>query len=348
LDGRPKVSHFSGEEELHQAVLPYQNPSIMRSIWQLLNSFIPFIALLYLMYLSLAGTYWITLGLAILAAGFLVRIFIIQHDCGHGSFFRQRKINDRVGYFCSMFTLVPYFYWRRQHALHHSTNGNLDRRGYGDIHIQTVREYLALSRWQRLCYRAYRHPLMFLVFGPAALLFYVNRVCPERAQYSKRDLRNLRNTNLIILAGVLACGAWIGFLNLFMIAGPVIFIAMAAGIWLFYIQHQFEHAYWKPNSEWNYTRAAMQGSSFYRLPRVIRWFTGNIGYHHIHHLQPAIPNYELARCYRHTPEFHDVYEITLLSSLKTMFLSVWDEQQQRLISFREIKRRYRNAVMDAA
>ncbi len=306
----------------------------------MINTFVPFFATLYLMYLSLSQPYWVTLGLGVLAAGFVARIFIFQHDCGHGSFFVSRKLNERVGYFCSLFTMVPFYYWRRQHALHHAGSGNLDRRGHGDMDVYTVKEYLALTKAQRIYYRLYRNPIVFLLFGPLALFLKINRVCSDPLQYNKRDQRNIWITNLTIAATFIVLGFFIGFGALAKIAVPVLFLASSVGIWLFYIQHQFEHTYWRPDGEWNYLDSAMQGSSFYKLPRILHWFTGNIGYHHIHHLESRIPNYHLAQCFYENPEFQKVYTVTLLSSLKTMFLSVWDEQERRLISFRELKRKY--------
>ncbi|MCB1060725.1 MAG: fatty acid desaturase [Calditrichaeota bacterium] len=290
--------------------------------------------------MSLSYSYWLTLGLSLFAAGFTVRLFIIQHDCGHMSFFPSRKWNDRLGYACSLFTMVPYFYWKRQHSLHHASNGNLDHRGHGDMDVFTVDEYLELSKIQRLRYRAYRNPLVFLLFGPLVLLFYINRHWTDPVQYSPRDKRNVWITNVTMAATFALIGLWIGWIPFLKIAFPVLYIAAGAGIWLFYIQHQFEHTYWKPDDEWSFVRAAMQGSSFYKLPKLLQWFTGNIGFHHIHHLTPGIPNYRLEQIYNENPEFHDVFEVTIPSSLKTMFLSVWDVKQQRLISFGELKRKY--------
>jgi acyl-lipid omega-6 desaturase (Delta-12 desaturase) len=269
-----------------------------------------------------------------------VRTFVLQHDCGHGSFFKSRAANDRLGLFCSVLTMVPYYYWRRQHALHHATSGNLDRRGYGDMDIYTVEEYLRLSRFERFRYRAYRNPLVFLLIGPPLVVLWQNRVAFDRKQTTKRQRRNVHATTLTIAAMLTGLGLWIGFGNLLLIAVPVLYIAFGSGIWLFYIQHQFEHTYWKRGPEWNATHAAMQGSSFYKLPRVLQWFTGNIGFHHIHHLNESTPNYRLPRVYAQNPEYRDVFTVTLASSLKTAFLSVWDEQQARLISFRELKKKY--------
>lgn len=314
--------------------------SAAASVWQVVNTIPPFCGLVYLMYVLLPVSYPLVLLLSVIAAGFLVRIFIIQHDCGHGSFFRSRKSNERLGQICSLFTMVPYFYWRRQHALHHATSGNLDRRGHGDMDIYTVREYLQLSRWQRFCYRAYRNPLVFLLIGPPVLFLWVNRVAFDKKQSTRRQRRNVHTTNLTLAGLFLGLGLWIGFWRLLLIAAPVLYIAGAAGIWLFYIQHQFEHTYWKRGTEWNSRYAAMQGSSFYKLPKVLQWFTGNIGFHHVHHLSESTPNYRLQPIHERHPEFHDVYTVTLWSSLKTAFLSVWDEERARLISFRELRKKY--------
>jgi len=319
---------------------PYTVPSVGVSLWQTANTLLPLFACYYFMYRSLDYTYWLTLGLGVLTALFTVRLFIIQHDCGHMSFFPSRKWNDRLGYVCSLFTMVPYFYWKRQHSIHHSTNGNLDKRGIGDMDVYTVDEYLKLSKWERFRYRLYRNPLVFLFIGPWILLLYINRHWADPVQYSHRDKRNVIISNLTMAATVAGLGLWIGWIPMLKILIPVLYIAGGAGIWLFYIQHQFEHTYWRPDKEWSFVHAAMQGSSFYKLPKILQWFTGNIGFHHIHHLTPGIPNYRLEQIYNENPEFHDVYEVTIPSSLKTMFLSVWDTNQLRLISFRELNQKY--------
>ena len=313
-------------------------PSVRSSVWQLANSILPLLGLLVLMYYSLAASYWITLGLGVVAAGFVVRIFIIQHDCGHGSFFKSRAWNNRVGRFCSLFTMIPYYYWRRQHALHHSTSGNLDRRGYGDVSTCTVAEYRQKSKFDRFKYRAYRNPFVFLGLGPLALYLVTNRFVFDKVQTSKRERRNVHVTNLTVVVMFLLLGWWIGFGKLFLIAAPVMYVAALAGIWLFYIQHQFDPTYWKRQPEWESAASAIEGSSYFKLPKVLQWFTGNIGYHHIHHLQERIPNYRLQEIYEATPEFQQVHTLTIGSSLKTMFLGLWDEERERLISFREFAR----------
>ncbi len=315
--------------------LKNQGPSTASSIWQLVNTILPFCGILYLMFLTLSVSYLLTLALGVLAGGLVVRIFIIQHDCGHGSFFTSRKANNRTGRLCSLFTMIPYYYWRRQHALHHSTSGNLDHRGFGDVSTRTVAEYQQMSKLERFKYRAYRNPFVFLGLGPLALYLITNRFAFDKVQTSKRERRNVYVTNATVAAMFLLLGWWLGFGTLFLIAAPVLYVAALSGIWLFYIQHQFDPAYWKRQPEWNNQSSATEGSSYFKLPKVLQWFTGNIGYHHVHHLQERIPNYRLQQVYDETPELQQAHTLTIRSSLKTMFLGLWDEERERLISFRE-------------
>jgi len=326
------------ESEQALSSLNDRGPRTASSIWQLVNTLVPFFGIIFLMYFSLSLSYWITLALGVLAGGFMIRIFIIQHDCGHGSFFKSRQANNRTGRWCSLITMIPYYYWRRQHALHHATSGNLDHRGFGDVSTRTVAEYRQMTKFERFKYRAYRHPFVFLGLGPLALYLITNRFVFDKVQTSERERRNVHITNLTVAAMFLLLGWWIGFGKLFLIAAPVMYVAAMAGIWLFYIQHQFDPTYWKREPEWDYKASATEGSSYFKLPKVLQWFTGNIGYHHIHHLQERIPNYRLQECYDETPEFQKVHTLTLGSSLKTMFLGLWDEEQERLISFREFAR----------
>lgn len=325
----------------------YQKPSVAASVWQLVNTS-------FLLITSFAAAIWsfnngmpyaLTLVISAIAGGFVLRLFIIQHDCGHGSFFSSRNANDIVGTICSLFTLIPYYYWRRQHAIHHATNGNLDQRGHGDMDIYTVREYLKLSAFDRLKYRIYRNPIGFLFFGPVVFFLIINRRVIDFEKTSARERQNVWWTNLAVALFVIALGYSITWTTFAAVILPAVYISGAAGIWMFYIQHQFEHTYWRPEREWDYTAAAMQGSSFYKLPKILQWMTGNIGFHHIHHLKPSIPNYRLEACHKENPEFQDVPTLTLLSSLETMFLCVWDEEQQRLISFKELYSRYGTAAL---
>lgn len=318
-------------------VARYQISNTWKSIGQVGNTFIPFFLLWYLMYLSLDYSYWLTLGLALPTAGLLVRIFIIQHDCGHGSFFKSRNVNDYLGFACSLFTLTPYLYWRKGHAIHHASAGNLEHRGVGDVYTMTVKEYLEQSSWGRFKYRLYRHPLVLFVLAPALLFFVLYRFPDPNAKALKREQASVWWTNLAIGVVVVALSFTIGWQAFLLVHVPIVLLAATLGTWLFFVQHQFEDTYWAKEGEWDYTLAALQGSSYYKLPRVMQWFTGNIGFHHIHHLSPRIPNYLLQRCHEENPLFQQVVVLTLGSSFKTIFLSLWDEDQKRLVSFGQIK-----------
>ncbi|MCB0211962.1 MAG: fatty acid desaturase [Anaerolineae bacterium] len=317
----------------------YQTAYAWKSIWQLINSLIPFLAIWYLMVLSLQVGYWLTLLLALPAAGFLVRLFIIQHDCGHGSFFNSRRANDWVGMLCSLFTWTPYRYWQKSHAIHHANAGNLEHRGIGDIYTMTVSEYLQQSWWGKLKYRTYRHPLFLFVIGSTILFVVAYRFPTSRAKAMKKVRNSVHWTNLAIIllvGGVMSLIGWKAFI---IIHAPIIILASTAGAWLFFVQHQFEDAYWADSDSWNYTLAALQGSSYYKLPKVLQWFTGNIGFHHIHHLSPRIPNYLLEKCHKENPIFQETVTLTIRSSLQSIFLGLWDEEQKKLISFGQLKRR---------
>jgi len=317
----------------------YQTASTWKSIWQLGNSLIPFLALWYLMLLSLSVGYWLTLLLSLLAAGFLVRLFIIQHDCGHGSFFNSRKANDLVGTCCSLLTWTPYRYWQKSHAIHHANAGNLEHRGIGDIYTMTVKEYMQQSSWGKFKYRLYRHPLVLFVISPTLLFVVLYRFPTSQARAMKRVQASVYWTNLalaLLIGGLIWLIGWKAFL---LIQVPIIVIASTAGAWLFFVQHQFEDAYWAGSDSWDYTLAALQGSSYYKLPKILQWFTGNIGFHHIHHLSPRIPNYLLEKCHNENPMFQETVILTLRSSLKSIFLGLWDEEQKKLISFSQLKHR---------
>ena len=312
-------------------VAKYSTPSLARSLWQVVNTILPFCGLWYLMYRSLDYSYWLTLALAIPTSGLLARIFIILHDCGHGSFFKSTTANDLLGQFCGVLTFTPYFQWRHLHAIHHATSGDLDRRGTGDIKTLTVREYLALTRWRRLGYRWYRSAFTVLLLSPLLTFLVVHRFVARKS--GRRERIGVHLTNLA-LAAVLGCLGWlIGFQNLLLIQLPLCLITFTAGVWLFYVQHQFEDTYWEQHQNWQYVPAAMRGSSYFRLPAVLQWFTGNIGFHHIHHLSPKIPNYNLPRAFAENPSFQQVTIITLWESFRTISLKLWDEDQHRLVGF---------------
>ena len=316
-------------------VAKYQQPCFWRATWQLVHTITCYAILWYLMYRSLAVSYWLTLPLAIVAGGVLVRIFILFHDCGHGSLFRSRRANDLVGFVTGLLTFTPYYHWRWQHAQHHATAGNLDRRGTGDIWTLTVQEYLASGRWRRFAYRLARNPVVLFVLAPVYLLVLKQRFASPRAK--ARERHSVWWMNLALLGLATALSAIFGVMAYVVMQVTVITVAGAVGIWLFYVQHQFEGVYWERRDSWDYTAAALQGSSFYKLPRVLQWFSGNIGFHHIHHLSPLIPNYNLEKCHDSEPMFKTMPPLTLLSSLKSFPLRLWDEQRRQLVGFRCLK-----------
>ncbi|MGE5236779.1 MAG: fatty acid desaturase [Acidobacteriota bacterium] len=320
-----------------QAVAAYQSPDLRRSLWQVCNSVIPYLALWYLAYRLLDVSYWLTLAVSVLAAGFMVRVFIIFHDCGHGSFFKSRKANDVLGFVTGILTFTPYFDWRAEHARHHATAGDLDRRGFGDVWTMTVAEYRAATRWQRMAYRLYRNPLVLFGLGPV-YSFLIKQRLPRR-ETGRRGALSVHVTNLALVAIYGTLFVTLGFWRTLLVQLPILAIGGAAGIWLFYVQHQFETVYWERREQRDYVAVALEGSSLYALPRVLQWFSGNIGFHHIHHLSPAIPNYRLPKCYREQPLFQKVDRLTLWSSLRSLRLRLYDEESRRLIGFRQGLRR---------
>jgi omega-6 fatty acid desaturase (delta-12 desaturase) len=319
-----------------EVVAKYQQPALRRSLWQLMNTLLPYAALWYSVYLSLAVSYWLTGALVLLAAGFLVRVFIIFHDCGHGSFFKSRKANAILGFITGVLTFTPYYHWRWEHALHHATSGDLDRRGTGDVWTLTVQEYLEASRWKRFAYRLARNPFVLFVLAPV-FLFLIKQRFPS-AKAGPRERRSVYGTNLAVLA--MAAGlTWLLGLNTYVLLQlGLLMAAGSAGVWLFYVQHQFEGVYWERRDDWDYCTAALKGSSFYKLPKVLQWFSGSIGFHHIHHLSPRIPNYNLEKCHRAEPLFQTVKPVTLFSSFKCLTFRLWDEPRHKLVGFRAVKK----------
>jgi len=277
-------------------VAEYQKPNLGRACWQIIDTIFVYALLWYLMYLSMKVSWWLTLPLAILAGGLVIRVFIIFHDCGHGSFFKSRLANDICGFVCGVLTFTPYYHWRWEHSLHHATAGDLDRRGVGDVWTLTVQEYLEASRWKRFAYRLARNPFVLFVIAPL-YLFPVGQRFPS-PKASRREWQSVWWMNLAILVMAAGLSEVFGIVPYLLIQLTALTVAGSAGIWLFYVQHQFENAYWERNEDWEYTAAALKGSSFYKLPKVLQWFSGNIGFHHIHHLSPRIPNYNLERCHK--------------------------------------------------
>ena len=330
--------------QVRQIVSRYGTPNDTRSIAELAMTFLPLIALWGAAWLAFYfGHWWASLLIAIPAAGFLVRLFMIQHDCGHGSFFTNRRVNDWVGRVLGVLTLTPYDFWRYTHAVHHATSGNLDRRGVGDVDTLTVREYQSLSRLGRLKYRLYRHPLVMFGIGPAYLFMFRNRIPVGLVRADWRAWLSTMATNGAIALMVATLIFFFGLKAFLIVHLPIAMLAASIGVWLFYVQHQFEETTWENNGEWNVQTAALHGSSHYDLPPVVRWFTANIGVHHVHHLCSRIPYYRLPQVLRENPYLRDVGRITLLESFRCVHLALWDEAQRRLVSFREARAMRRQA-----
>jgi omega-6 fatty acid desaturase (delta-12 desaturase) len=319
---------------LIQTLRSFSQSNDRLAIWQLVNTLIPYVFLFSLMVILVRvnAPYWLVLLLAILAALFLVRIFILFHDTCHGSLFSSTKANTIVGYLTGILTFTPYFNWRHSHAIHHSTAGNLDKRGTGDVWTMTVEEFKSASKRKRIAYRFIRHPLIMFGFGPVFMFIIMHRFADKQA--TKRDRQSVVITNLTLLAVLITAHFTIGFNTYILVQLPIIYIAGILGLWLFYIQHQYETVYWVRNDAWNRMRAALEGASYYKLPKLLQWFTGSIGFHHIHHLRASIPNYNLQKCYDSIPAVQNVIPITLRTSMKSLWMHLFDESTGRMVSFR--------------
>jgi len=323
-----------------QILARYREPSHVRSIGEIAITLGPLVALWALAWAAYhLGFWWLSLLITVPTAGFLVRSFMIQHDCGHGAFFSHRLANDWVGRIIGVLTLTPYDFWRRTHAVHHASSGNLDRRGLGDVKTLTVSEYLALSSWGRLCYRLYRHPIVMFGIGPAYLFILQQRLPVGLLRNAGwQAWLSTMATNLAI-AFVVAVLMWfVGVGPFLLVHLPITLIAASIGVWLFYVQHQFDPTFWARDCDWTFQEAAMYGSSHYDLPGILRWFTANIGVHHVHHLCSRIPYYRLSKALRDYPELRDVSRLTMLQSFRCVRLVLWDEGRRRLISFQEMNR----------
>jgi omega-6 fatty acid desaturase (delta-12 desaturase) len=323
------------ERGWEKIVLKYNHPELKKSIWQICNSLIPYIFLWFLLFKSLTYSYWVTLLLTFLACGFLIRIFIIFHDCGHGSFFKSEKVNIIVGMIMGVITFTPYYSWHHQHWTHHKTSADLNRRGIGDVWTMTVEEYLNSSKLNRFIYRAFRNPFIMFSVGPVLIVCIKNRF--SRKRMTKQEKLNIYLTNIAILLLAAIMSLLIGFKAYLLIQLPLIFIAHIMGIWLFYIQHQFDDVLWERGNDWDYKTAALTGSSFLKLPAVLQWFTGNIGFHHVHHLSSRIPNYNLEACHNDNEIFRSIKPVRLFSTFRALYLSLWDETGRQLTSFKRIR-----------
>jgi acyl-lipid omega-6 desaturase (Delta-12 desaturase) len=320
---------------LKKQVAEYEKSTTKESIWQIINTIGPFVALWYLAYMSLSVSYWLALVPIVFAAGFFIRIFIIFHDCTHHSFFKQRRTNRIVGTAMGVLTLFPFDRWGNEHAIHHATSGNLDKRGTGDIWTLTVDEYLQAPLRLRLAYRFYRNPLVMFGLGPIFEFLLKNRL--NRKEAKKKERMNTYLTNVLILALSGLLSLLVGWQAFLLIHGSIFLLAGSLGIWLFYVQHTFEDSYFEENKDWEYVKAAVEGSSFYKLPKLFQFLTGNIGFHHVHHLSPRVPNYKLEEAHTNTPPLQNVPSITFATSLKSLRFRLWDEKNKNFLSFKELK-----------
>jgi len=333
VDATPRTPNSARWQEL---VPPYQQPRVTASAWQLANTLLPLAACWVAAYRLLEVSYALSLLCCLLATGLVVRVYIFQHDCGHGSFFKSTPANDVLGSLLGLLTLMPYFRWRHDHSLHHAASGNLKKRGAGDVWTLTVAEYRARTPWGRFAYRLYRHPLVLFGVGPGFLFLIWQRFTDWTV--SRREIGSVYGTNLAVAAAVVGMGHWLGYARFLAVQLPITLMASAIAVWLFYMQHQFPETYWATPPEWDYAQSALRGASWYRLPKVLQWFTGNIGIHHIHHLSPKIPNYELQRCLDENPVFQHPGVVTFWAGFRCANLKLWDEERQRLVGFAEAER----------
>lgn len=334
------------QANLRKQVVPYEKTELKSSVFQLLNTILPLLLLWYAAYYSLSISYWLTLAIGIVASGFVIRTFIIFHDCCHQSFFKSRLANDIVGTITGVMTLVPYQQWKNAHAIHHATSGNLDKRGIGDLWIMTVDEYAAAPGWLKLAYRMYRHPLVMFGLGPIAVFMVQYRFNRKGAKRKERLNNYLTNVLIVALYALLIWA--IGWKAFVLVQGPIFYLSGVLGIWLFYVQHQYEDSYFEHNDEWSYVKAAVEGSSYYKLPKLLQWMTGNIGYHHVHHLSPKVPNYHLERAHNETPPLHKATTINIRESLESLKFRLWDEENGKFVSFKEVKGRLKLTRPNAA
>jgi acyl-lipid omega-6 desaturase (Delta-12 desaturase) len=325
----------SKASQLKKAVAPFEIIDTKASIRQIVNTIVPLIVLWYLAYLSLSVSYLLSIPFILLTSGFLVRTFILFHDCCHQSFFKSRLANEILGTITGILTLVPYQQWKHSHSIHHATSSNLDKRGIGDMWLLTVDEYISSPWWRRMAYRIYRNPFVMFGIGPISVFLIEYRFNRRGARRKERINTYITNISIVALYAAL-CWA-IGWQAFVLIQGPVFFLSGLLGIWLFYVQHQFEDSYFEHETEWSYVQAAVEGSSYYKLPKLLQWITGNIGFHHVHHLSPKVPNYNLEKAHNATPPLQKATTITVGTSLKSLRYRLWDENNKTFITFKDIK-----------
>ena len=334
----PVVIIAKGEKPAwYLATAPYARADWRSAIWQLANTLVSYVLIFFLMVLAVSYgyPYVVTLTLATIAAALFVRIFIFFHDCTHGSFLPSPRWNRMVGYVCGLMTFTSFEDWRRRHSAHHVAVGDLDRRGVGDVSLMTVTEYQSAPLMRRFAYRLYRHPLVLFGIGPIFYFLIQNRFPSKVAK--KPEIYSVIIVDLILAGTVTVAVMILGWRTLLLVQGPILLLATTTGVWLFYIQHQFQGVYWARHDQWDPWRVPLEGASYYQLPGWLHWVTGNIGFHHVHHARPGIPNYRLQQCHQAIPELRTVRPLTIWESLKTVRLNLWDEEQRRLVSFREVR-----------
>ena len=329
------ISRLPSMKDLKGVVEPFSKAETQTAVRQLVVTLLLYVTGWVAMYFSLQVGYWLTLLLAIPTAGFMIRIFIFFHDCGHNSFLPSTRANRRLGFWLGILVFTPGEQWWKSHAIHHATSGNLDRRGVGDVTTLTVDEYLKLPILGRLGYRLFRHPLVMFGLGPLFMFLIKHRIAYPR--FGKRETLSVVWTNLGILVLAVGLNLLMGFQNYLLIQLPVLWLGGMSGIWMFYVQHQFESSYWARHPEWEYIASAFEGASYYQLPKVLQWFTGNIGFHHIHHLSPKVPNYRLEKAYNSDEILRRPLTLTIRESLRTIPLTLIDEASDRMISFRDLR-----------
>mgnify|MGYP003396787258 FL=1 len=320
-------------KKLRKDVAPFAKSETRKSIMQLVNTLTPLLVAWTLGFYLLQFSPWYTVACSVLAAGFVVRTFIIFHDCTHGSFFKSKKANNRVGFITGVLTSFPYEKWKREHTIHHATSSNLDKRGIGDIDMLTVEEYMEKSKLGRLGYRMYRNPLVMFGLGPLFMVLILNRINRSDAKKKERINTHLTTLTMVVILGALV---WLtSWQAVLLVYGVTLFIAGSLGIWLFYIQHTYEDSYFEYDTEWDYVKAAVEGSSYYKLPKLLQWVTGNIGFHHVHHLAPRVPNYHLEAAHESIPPLQQATTITLTTSLESIRYKLYDPKQKKFVTFKE-------------
>ncbi|MFF5996627.1 fatty acid desaturase [Lysinibacillus sp. KU-BSD001] len=320
-------------KKLRKDVAPFAKSETNKSIFQIINTLTPLLVAWILGFYLLQYSPWLTVACSVVAAGFVVRTFIIFHDCTHGSFFKSKKANDSIGFITGVLTSFPYEKWKREHTIHHATSSNLDKRGIGDIDMLTVEEYMEKSKLGRLGYRLYRNPLVMFGLGPLLMVLVLNRINRSDAKKKERINTHLTTLTMVVILGTLA---WLTSLQaVLLVYGVTLFIAGSLGIWLFYIQHTYEDSYFEYDTEWDYVKAAVEGSSYYKLPKLLQWITGNIGFHHVHHLAPRVPNYHLEEAHKSIPPLQKATTITLSTSLESVRYKLYDPENKKFVTFKE-------------